>query len=84
MRTIHHENGDITEIWYGHEEITTGVVIVNVLVYALGALGIVMPTTLLGGLGVALLGAVLGLSTAGIVMLLSGNSKRVSTTYAHN
>lgn len=84
MREIHHENGNVTQIWYGHEEVTPGIVVANIVVYVLLALGLVMPSTLLGGVSVALLGAVLGVCAVGIVLLVGGNTKHVSTFYANN
>lgn len=79
MREIHHNNGDVTQVWYGHEEVTTGVVVVNIIGYALVALALVMPSTLVSGIGVALLGAMLGACAVGIVLLVGGNTKHTMT-----
>lgn len=82
MREIHHNNGDVTQVWYGHEEVTTGMVVVNIIGYALMALALVMPSTLVSGIGVALLGAMLGACAVGIVLLVGGNTKHTMTFHA--
>lgn len=84
MREIYHDNGDVTRSWYGYEEITPGIVALNAVVYAVLALGLFTPATVIGGVAVAVLGALLGACVVAILFVVGGNVKYETTYYANN
>lgn len=84
MREMYHDNGDVTRSWYGYEEITPGIVALNAVVYAVLALGLFTPASVIGGVVVSILGALLGACVVAIMFVVFGNVKHETTYYASN
>lgn len=72
-KTIEHDNGDVTVVWYGHEDMDMKMFVCYVVTFSLLMVSIIAPATVLSALAVALLGGLLGACGFMISLLFTGN-----------
>lgn len=83
-RTVHHDNGDVTVSWYGHEEMDVKTFAFYIVTFALLMLGLIMPSGVWGVVLVSVLGGALGACMAFISLLVNGPMKFEETYRAQN
>lgn len=82
--TTHHNNGDVTVIWYGNEEMSMKLFIFYVVTFALLMVGIIMPTGVFANIVVAFLGGMIGACGFFIHLILDGDMVYKETYRARN